>query len=144
MKDLPKPSDVPCVSCQKGYGHQHICDVPDYCPCDQRSLHLQPPAKSVPKEPDSYEAYMRSKPQRTTIVKAGDKLLWLSINGIESRRDLEVIGMTVDGRVQLIITNVDGYDRPREMWKRVVVDIPIDRFEYMLSNDHLRILREGK
>lgn len=30
--------DVPCVSCQHGYGQRHICES-DYCPCDQERLH---------------------------------------------------------------------------------------------------------
>jgi hypothetical protein len=33
--------DVPCGDCQRGYGRPHSCDVPDYCACDQGSLHVQ-------------------------------------------------------------------------------------------------------
>ena len=33
------PSDVPCLPCQQGYDKAHVCDIPDYCPCDQRGKH---------------------------------------------------------------------------------------------------------
>lgn len=31
--------EVPCLSCQHGYGRAHHCDIPDYCACDQTGLH---------------------------------------------------------------------------------------------------------
>ena len=34
--------DVPCLSCQAKYGSKHVCDMPDYCPCDQQDLHISP------------------------------------------------------------------------------------------------------
>jgi len=34
----PDPSDVPCP-CQQRYDKAHVCDIPDYCPCDQRGKH---------------------------------------------------------------------------------------------------------
>lgn len=144
MSSLSRPADVPCLSCQKGYGLPHTCDVPDHCPCDQPALHLiAEHEESVSREYSSkYEDYMRRKKQRTTIVKVGDKLLWLSINGSNARRDLEVIGMNVSGEVQLTVTSMEGEEIPIE--ERFITSIPIDRLEYMLDKDHIRILKDGK
>lgn len=35
----PDIRDVPCVSCQNGYGKPHTCDIPDHCPCDKKEEH---------------------------------------------------------------------------------------------------------
>jgi hypothetical protein len=33
--------DTPCQSCLDGYSRAHVCDLPDYCPCDRTSAHVQ-------------------------------------------------------------------------------------------------------
>ena len=41
MSPLPNSRDVPCLSCQAGYGKPHMCDIPDHCPCDEWRSHLR-------------------------------------------------------------------------------------------------------
>lgn len=48
MRPAPRIEDVPCESCQYGYGEPHVCEIPDYCPCDQwRDKHVTSPGKIV-------------------------------------------------------------------------------------------------
>jgi hypothetical protein len=35
-------TDVPCLSCQRGYAGTHRCDAPDRCACDRYAQHKNP------------------------------------------------------------------------------------------------------
>lgn len=44
---MSKFNPVPlCPACARGYGKEHWCETPDFCPCDQRSMHMngKPPS----------------------------------------------------------------------------------------------------
>ena len=40
MGGLMGIQEVPCTSCQRGYGGQHRCEEPRWCACDREYLHL--------------------------------------------------------------------------------------------------------
>lgn len=43
-RPAPDIRDVPCLSCQRGYGKPHVCELPEFCACDQwRDLHVLSP-----------------------------------------------------------------------------------------------------
>lgn len=43
-RPAPRIEDVPCGSCQRGYSQEHVCELPDFCPCDHEALHVTSPA----------------------------------------------------------------------------------------------------
>lgn len=42
--------DVPCGSCVEGYDGPHVCEAPDYCPCDRAAAHM-PTNRPTPTDP---------------------------------------------------------------------------------------------